>query len=100
MEKFSQKQKFQELTYLSQGLSCFLDISLLHLSLDHEGLVKGLVEGRVEITFLQFSWRRQSGVLDGGASRCDLSHQVDFGSSRFPRDDMFYRPICAGERGE
>ena len=85
----SHTRKFQELTYLSQGLSCFLDISFLHLSLDHEGLVEGLVEGRVEISFLQFSWRGQLGVLDGRASSCDLSHQVDFGSSRFPREDMF-----------
>ena len=88
MEKFTYVlKKFQQLTYLSQGLSCFLDIGLLHLSLDHERLVEGLVEGGVEVTFLQFSWRRQPGVLDGRAGGCDLSHQVDFGSSRFPGDD-------------
>ena len=80
-------KKIQQLTYLSQGLSCFLDIGFLHLSLHHERLVERLVEGGVEITFLQFSWRRQFGVLDGGASGCDLSHQVYFGSSSFPKHD-------------
>ena len=68
-------------------MSCFLDISFLYLGLYHERLVERLVEGRVEISFLQFSWRRQFGVLDGGACCCDLSHQVYFGSSSFPKHD-------------
>merc|ERR1719192_2354481 len=65
------------------GLSCFLDIGLLNLSLDHQRLVERLVEGRVEVTLLQLTWRRQLGVVDGGAGCGNLPNQVDLGSSRF-----------------
>merc|ERR1712045_374399 len=65
------------------GLSCFLDIGLFYLSLDHQRLVERLVEGRVEVTLLQFTWRWQLGVLDGGAGCGNFPNKIDFGSSRF-----------------
>ena len=67
-------------------MSSFLDIGLLNLSLDHQRLVERLVEGRVEVTLLQLTWRRQLGVLDGRAGCGNLPNQVDFGSSRFPEE--------------
>ena len=71
------------ISYLSHCLSSLLDIGFLHFGLDHQRLMQRLVEGGVEVAVLDLARTGQLRVLDGTSRSCDLSHQINFGSSGF-----------------